>query len=666
MKIATILDQVDLGAIALPEFQRGYVWNRDQVKGLMHSLYRKHPVGSLLVWVTKTDNAQARGDGELQPGTVKLLLDGQQRITSLYGIVRGMSPKFFEGNEKAFSGLYFNLEEEVFEFYMPMKMKDNPAWINVTELMRIGAGEAIQKVVGQPEMSENLTVFINRLNAIDQIKGIDLHIEEVAGEDKTVDVVVDIFNRVNSGGTKLKKGDLALAKICAEWPQARDEMNTRLDKWRRAGYKFELEWLLRCVNTIITGEALFSALKDVDTDEFKIGLRTAEKHIDTLLNLISSRLGLDHYRVLGSRYSFPLMVRYLDDRGGTLSDSKERDKLLFWYIHTLLWGRYATSTESVLNQDLGLIEKKEGALERLIENLRTSRGDLKLHPDDFRGWSLGARFYPLLYLMTRVCKTKDLETGIELSNHLLGNLNGLQVHHIFPKALLYKNEYPKAEVNAIANFTFLTQETNLKISARNPSEYLEQLAEKTPGAVESHWIPMDRELWKVENYLDFLAARRELLADAANAFLEGLFSGDIPESEKTMSVLDREMDDAPGGITSEEEEELLIECNEWVVGKGLPEGDFLYELADEETGDVVAVFDIAWPNGLQPGLSQPVALLINEGSDVIDAANKAGYRYFTCDDDFKNYVRHEIMADSDENPAHRPDGRGYGRAAVER
>ena len=74
MKIGTILDQIDLGAMALPEFQRGYVWNREQVRGLMHSLYRKHPVGSLLVWVTKTDTAHARGPGELSPGTVELLL----------------------------------------------------------------------------------------------------------------------------------------------------------------------------------------------------------------------------------------------------------------------------------------------------------------------------------------------------------------------------------------------------------------------------------------------------------------------------------------------------------------------------------------------------------------------------------------------------------------
>src|SRR5262245_41385405 len=107
MKVNTILDQIDLGAMALPEFQRGYVWNRDQVRGLMYSLYRKHPVGSLLVWVTKTENADARGDGPLTPGFVKLLLDGQQRVTSLYGLIRGKAPRFFEGSSHAFTGLYF-------------------------------------------------------------------------------------------------------------------------------------------------------------------------------------------------------------------------------------------------------------------------------------------------------------------------------------------------------------------------------------------------------------------------------------------------------------------------------------------------------------------------------------------------------------------------------
>lgn len=76
------------------------------------------------------------------------------------------------------------------------------------------------------------------------------------------------------------------------------------------------------------GEALFTALDKVSTPEFQDGLKKAERAIDILLNLISARLGLDHDRVLGSRYSFPVMARYLMQRGGHLTDYRERDKLL--------------------------------------------------------------------------------------------------------------------------------------------------------------------------------------------------------------------------------------------------------------------------------------------------------------------------------------------------
>ena len=102
MQISTILAQIDLGGIALPKFQRGFVWNREQVRGLMDSLYRKHPIGSLLVWVTRTEEADTKGDIDLPPGSVKLLLDGQQRITPLYGLINGRPPKFFDGNKKVF------------------------------------------------------------------------------------------------------------------------------------------------------------------------------------------------------------------------------------------------------------------------------------------------------------------------------------------------------------------------------------------------------------------------------------------------------------------------------------------------------------------------------------------------------------------------------------
>lgn len=644
MQISTILELIDLGSIALPEFQRGYVWNRDQVRGLMNSLYRKHPVGSLLVWETKTENADARGDGPLAPGTVKLLLDGQQRITSLYGIIRGKPPRFFSGNEQAFTGLYFNLEEEAFAFYAPLKMKDNPLWIDVTELMQEGVGSFIQRLFVVPELGPKLNIYISRINAVCSIKTIDLHIEGVSGEDKTIDVVVDIFNKVNSGGTKLSKGDLALAKICAEWPDARDEMKKRINKWSAAGFDFWLDWLLRCINTISTGEAKFSAMADIDTVTFRDGLQRAEKSVDTLLNLISSRLGLDHDRVLGSRYSFPLLVRYLDQRGGHLSGHREQDKLLYWYVHTFLWGRYAGSTESVLNQDLGLIENPDGALDRLIAQLRQHRGDLRLRPEDFLGWSRGARFYPLLYMLTRACHARDWESGAELSNHLLGHLSSLQVHHIFPKSLLYEQGYSTAEVNAIANFTFLTQETNLLVSNRDPAVYIPEFKEKQRGAIESHWIPMDPELWKIENYLDFLAARRELLASAANGFLESLFTGAVSETPITIPVMERPAGSVPGSIATGEEERIIQDCRKWVSGHGLPDGDLSYQLTDPETNELLAVFDLAWPDGLQEGYSQPVALLIDEDEETEKAANRAGFRYFTALEDFREYVSREILS----------------------
>lgn len=651
MKVSTILDQIDDGGIALPEFQRGYVWNRDQVRGLMDSLYRKHPVGSLLVWTTRTENAEARGDGKLQTGTVKLLLDGQQRITTLYGIIRGKPPRFFDGNRDAFTGLYFHLDDEVFQFHLPLKMAGDPRWISVTELMQKGLGDFLKQIADSPELTPNLTTYVNRLNAIGTIKDIDLHIEEVTGEDKTVDVVVEIFNKVNSGGTKLSKGDLALAKICAEWPQAREEMQKRLRKYDNVGFDFRLDWLLRNINTILTGEALFSFLKDVGPPQFQQGLADAERYIDRLLNLVGSRLGLDHDRVLGSRYSFPLLTRYLAQRNGKLESHRERDRLLYWYVHTMLWGRYAGSTETVLNQDLRLIEEKDRALDRLIQQLRRDRGDLRIHADDFVGYSRGARFYPLLYMLTRVWKARDWESGVELSSHLLGKMSRLELHHVFPKALLYKHGYDRSVVNAIANFTFLTQDTNLQVSDRDPTEYLEEFAARNPGAIESHWIPMDRALWKVENYPEFLAARRQLLADAANAFLDSLLGGNAYAAIEPDEHLGAgELTVSSVSVVGDDDDELRVlqQTNDWVVSQGLPAGELDLELVEESTGRQLAVLDLAWPGGLQEGLSQPVVLLLGEPAETEEAANQAGFRFFTDVEEFKAYVRAEVLAEDPE------------------
>ena len=507
-------------------------------------------------------------------------------------------------------------------------------------------GKFIGLIYNDERLQPDAQVYFGRLNLIAGITSVDFHIEEVTGQDKTVDLVVDIFNRVNSGGTTLSKGDLALAKVCAEWSEARAELNSRLDKWRHAGFSFRLEWLLRSVNTLVTGEALFSALTNASAGEIHEGLQKAESHIDYLLNLISSRLGLDHDRVLGSRSSFPLMVRYIERRGGSLSNYQERDRLLFWYVHTLLWGRYSSSMETTLNQDLESIEESDGGLDRLIETLRQSRGDIRVAPLDFMGATVGTRFYPFLYMLTRVHHARDWDTGIELSNHMLGNLSNLQLHHIFPKSVLRRHGYTRNEVNALANFTFLTQETNLIVSNRNPAEYLEHFKAKHPGAIESHWIPIDPELWKLENYREFLAARRELLAGAANEFLDSLMEGAVPESTPVGSILDRAA--APlGGVISEAEQQVLLDTNAWVTEQGLPEGELPYEVVNEDTGELLAELDLAWPNGVQEGYSQRVALLIDEDATVEAVASQAGFRVYTDVELLKEYINQDILAIGD-------------------
>ncbi len=651
MKISTILDHIDSGHMALPEFQRGYVWSRDQVRGLFDSLYRRHPVGGLLVWATESTTATHRGDGAIAAGVVKLLLDGQQRMTSLYGVVRGKPPKFFDGNAQAFTGLRFHLDGESFEFYQPVKMKDDPLWVDVSELMgkgTAGLGSFVTRLAAQPELASKVGEYVARLSRLLSITDVDLHIEEVTGADKSLDVVVDIFNRVNSGGTKLSKGDLALAKICAEWPEGREAMKAKLREWAKSDFHFNLDWLLRSVNTVLTGEAKFQHLHEKSAAEVQDALARAAKHIDTSLNLISGRLGLDHDRVFFGRFGVPVMARYLDQRLqaklGPMGE-KERDKLLFWFVQAAMWGRFSGSTESFIDQDLAAIEGGGDRLDRLLEQLRLWHGGLRAEPGHFTGWSLGARFYPVLYLLTRMGQARDWGTGIPLKASLLGKMSRLEVHHIFPKAQLYKRKHPRPEVNALANFCFLTKDTNLNITDRLPEEYFLEVEAAHPGALASQWIPEDPALWKMERFREFLEARKVLLSAELNRRMEELLHGDTRWLAGPASVVPPTIS-VGVGVTSEDEEAEIEALNDWVESLGLPRGVVSYDFSDPQSGEQRAVFDLAWPSGLQEELSQPIAVLLNQDAVAIRIAGEAGFRCFSEAKAFKRYVKAEVLGEA--------------------
>ncbi|MCB1949424.1 hypothetical protein, partial [Nitrosomonas sp.] len=247
----------------------------------------------------------------------------------------------------------------------------------------------------------------------------------------------------------------------------------------------------------------------------------------------------------------------------------------------------------------------------------------------------------VLYMLTRMGEARDWGTGLPLKASLLGRMSRLEVHHIFPKAQLYKHDYRKSEVNAIANFCFLTKDTNLNISDRLPEIYFAEVAEKHPGALATQWVPMDTALWKIENYLDFLEQRKILLAEEANKRMASLLHNDSQWLEGEVRRFAENT--VLGGITSASEESALEELNNWVLAQGLPLGTISYDYTEEGTGQQKAIFDLAWPEGIQEGLSQPIAVMLDEEKETIAMASQAGFRCFTSTEECKRYIKTEIL-----------------------
>ncbi|MGH3212776.1 MAG: GmrSD restriction endonuclease domain-containing protein [Trebonia sp.] len=636
-KLAAILDQIDSGSVLLPEFQRGYVWSRDQVRGFMRSLYLGYPVGSLLTWETRADGALVRGGTAAAPPALRvLILDGQQRITSLYGITRGRPPAFFQGDERVFSGLRFHVEDETFEFYAPAQMRDDPRWIDVTSLYARGLEPHIDMLIAHPATRSRIVSYVARLTRLRQVLERDFHEEKLTGEEKSIDVVVDIFNLVNSGGTKLSKGDLALARKCVHWPEARSAMRAHLDRWEKEGFSFTLDWLLRVTSAVATGRAGYGSLDTVKAADFKQALESSARYVGQILDVAVGHLGLDHNRVLTGRYAFPVICRLLHLSGGHFDDQAQIARVLYWYIHSARWGRYAGSSETVLNQDCDTAGRS--GVDGLIGTLERWRGgNLVIDGQDFAGSGQGSRWYPLLYLLTRVHGARDFGNGLPLHAQPPGHPVTLKVHHIFPKALLRAAGYPNGQVNAVANICFLTRETSLVIAKRQPAEYCAAVELRHPGALASQWIPQDPALWRIDRYPDFLAARRDLLAAAANRFLNRLRAGDAPGSRRSLrplTMLTREAADTDYG-TEQAQPALVTELVE--LGCADPAVDC--EVSDPATGEVLAIAEACWPEGLRPGQGNPVILVLDPAETDLDRLKELGYETFTSADSLRSHVR---------------------------
>lgn len=531
MEIRGILDQVDSGAIQLPKFQRGYEWKKQRIRNFFNSLYNEYPIQSLLIWKALPDQVELRNDDDPPLVPIDVLLDGQQRITTLYGVMRGKMPHFSEGDDDSFpgQGLCFHLENEEFNFPNAKARANDDRWVGLTDVF-VGRFESEARIISglrrNPEYSnDDLMRYDQRLRRLSHIGDYELDIGYVKGEGRTLDQIVEIFNAVNSGGQKLSKGDLALAKMAINWPECRETLRAQVAEWKEQGLSFSLDWLLMAMNVVLTGRAEYEKdekIREYSEDELKRGYTKTQRRLSDVFNLVGDRLGLDHSEVMIGPRSFYVMARLLDQRRGRL-DSVERDRLLYWYIQAAL-RRTTAAPRAELQGDLLAIAEPSQGVDRLIQRLGSEYGSLEFQPTQFEV-KQRSQYYALLYLMTRLAGSQDWGNGLELKLGLKGKQSRLHVHHIFPKKVLRGAGYGAEQINQLANLSFQTQETNQKLGVRPPWEYLPEVEKAHPGALESQWIPTDAELWRVENYTAFLKARRELLAEDVNLHLNRLRAG---------------------------------------------------------------------------------------------------------------------------------------------
>ncbi len=525
--IEELIRDIEKEHLILPEFQRGYVWRPKAVRSFLTSLYRGYPTGSFLIWKTPDPGKVRKTD---EPDSAKkyfeLILDGQQRLTSIYAIMTGNAPPFYEGEDLSFD-LYFNLLDESFSYWKKITMQGKPEWISVTSFYQEGLGEFLSSRKDKPELGDLYLANMNKLTKLDRIRTYSYYLKSL--DEPDMEQVVEIFNLVNSAGTRLSKSDLALAHISASWPEARETFKSAQTKFAEHGFDFNLDFFTRTTSVVATDSALYEPLYRTEIETVKDSWKTVEGVLDYIINLLRADAFIDSAKTLPSDYPLVPLVSYLSKNGGQFASSQEKRDFLHWFFAALMWGRYSGSAETKLNADVAATFEGD-APNALRGKLLQERGRIKVDPTDLEGRGTLSTFYPMTYVVMRAREATDWFNGQPLYVKNVGAMYSLERHHIFPQAVLYGAGYSssdarhKALVNEIANSAFLTKAANLKISKSDPLAYLREIKEKNAVALEAQFVPMNEALWQVDNFEQFLEARRSLIAEGINEFMDNLLS----------------------------------------------------------------------------------------------------------------------------------------------
>lgn len=566
--IGKLMDDIEIGDIALPDIQRPFVWYKkiSKVRDLFDSIYRGYPIGYLLFWenANRSDYKNIGFDEKKRKIPRFLIIDGQQRLTALFAVMKDqeiLTPDY----EKKKIKIAFKPLDSTFKVGDAATDRD-PEYI--ADLSSLWSGE------GDFAIISSFIVDLKEKREIskDEEKAISANIQSLININKypltaleiapnlEEEIVSDIFVRINSQGVSLTQADFILTLLSVYWEEGRKEIEqfcidsrkipekeTRFSSFNYL-IKPDPDDMLRVLVGLTFHRAkmkdVYSIIRgrDMETGEFSEDLRTQQfdklkLNLPTILDntnwqsflkvLIGG--GYKDEELISSKsavlYSY---ILYLIGKQNFNTQNHELQRIIGrWFVMSSLTGRYSSSPETAFEKDLNRIKEFNpdgfiSGLEKIIgENLTNDFWDITLvgqmETSSARSPEANA-FYAAL---------NKLGSSVLFSSKLVGDLydpslkikkKRLEKHHIFPRNFLiskygFDKNKDKAKINQIANLTFLEFEDNIEISDDKPSEYL-AMVQKRFGENEikemlaQHAIPEN--FYQLE-YDEFLQERRRLM-----------------------------------------------------------------------------------------------------------------------------------------------------------
>lgn len=589
--IKNILGYIESGQIAIPELQRPFVWKPKQITELIESLYNGLPTGFIVVWSNESIKLK---DGSTSFGK-KIIIDGQQRITALRAVLLGQAVVTSEYNERNFQVAY-NPFTEKFETYKPIHDKSSKWISNISVFFNNNSYSETLKFV-KKFVTENPDITDDELlEKIDKVKKItDREIGVVNLSPKlSISEATNIFNLMNSKGTRLGQEDYIMAKLSSDekydgyylWKTIDyfckgmhdkkyiKEIKLKDPDFFNTEYYEVIKWvekydsniyiptyndILRVSYSTIFNEGILKKLSDLlDGRDFKaksndesIAKETFEKlkkglfscvneHNFKQFNLFIEGTGFKYYKLINSQSSLnSAYVMYLNIRRNNLVDKIEICSYIQkWYIMSLLTGRYSSSSESMLDQDVRRVNER-GFVEYFRELERTQLNNeywntLLIHSLESSS-SLTSAY--LVYLAAQIKKQANSLFSSTITVDSIIKIKG-DVHHIFPKEHLSHNGITvKEKINQVCNYAYIDTNVNIDISDDSPKEYFNYVLKNSTSNNTKGYVKSEKEFYKnleencipreilnydYKNYENFLKKRRVLISKYIKDFYESL------------------------------------------------------------------------------------------------------------------------------------------------